>query len=89
MRLEETSQAFKHLYDEIKKVENVTREIGGQTSVLDSLKQLVADSVNNLASIVEENAASTEETSASMQLVARSLVELSVRQNEETLKFKL
>jgi len=88
-RLEETRQAFRHLYDEIKRVESVTKEIGGQTSVLDSLKQLVADSVNNLASIVEENAASTEETSASMQLVAegieecshdtQSLVELSVR----------
>lgn len=98
-RLEETRQAFKHLYDEIKRVESVTKEIGGQTSVLDSLKQLVADSVNNLASIVEENAASTEETSASMQMVAegieecshdtQSLVELSVRQNEETMKFKL
>ena len=80
-------------------VEDVTKEIGGQTDVLNSLKQLVADSVNNLASIVQENAASTEETSASMQLVAegieecskdtRSLVELSKRQNEETMKFKL
>lgn len=98
-RLEETRQAFDHLYEEIRRVEDVTREIGGQTDVLDSLKQLVADSVNNLASIVEENAASTEETSASMQLVAegieecskdtQSLVELSVRQNEETKKFKL
>ena len=80
-------------------VEDVTKEIGSQTSILDSLKQLVADSVNNLASIVEENAASTEETSASMQLVAegieecskdtQSLVSLSARQNEETKKFKL
>lgn len=98
-RLEETRQAFDHLYEEIRRVEDVTKEIGGQTDVLDSLKQLVADSVNNLASIVEENAASTEETSASMQLVAegieecskdtQSLVALSIRQNEETKKFKL
>lgn len=98
-RLEETRQAFDHLYEEIRMVEDVTKEIGGQTDVLNSLKQLVADSVNNLASIVQENAASTEETSASMQLVAegieecskdtRSLVELSKRQNEETMKFKL
>lgn len=98
-RLEETRKSFEHLYDEIRLVEDVTKEIGGQTDVLDSLKQLVADSVNNLASIVEENAASTEETSASMQLVAagieecskdtQSLVELSERQNEETMKFKL
>ena len=98
-RLDETRQAFNHLYEEIQRVESVTNEIGGQTSVLDSLKQLVADSVNNLASIVEENAASTEETSASMQLVAegieectqdtQSLVQLSERQNQEAMKFKL
>ena len=99
IRLDETRQAFNHLYEEIQRVESVTNEIGGQTSVLDSLKQLVADSVNNLASIVEENAASTEETSASMQLVAegieecsqdtQSLVQLSERQNQEAMKFKL
>lgn len=99
MQLEETRKAFDQLCQEIKMVEDVTKEIGSQTSILDSLKQLVADSVNNLASIVEENAASTEETSASMQLVAegieecskdtQSLVSLSARQNEETKKFKL
>ena len=98
-RLEETREAFDSLYKEIKLVEDVTKEIGGQTGILDSLRRLVADSVNNLASIVQENAASTEETSASMQLVAegieecskdtQSLVELSERQGEETMKFKL
>ncbi|MCI9448060.1 MAG: methyl-accepting chemotaxis protein [Lachnospiraceae bacterium] len=98
-RLEETRKAFNNLSKEIKLVEDVTKEIGSQTGVLDSLRRLVADSVNNLASIVEENAASTEETSASMQLVAegieecskdtQSLVALSEKQSEETLKFKL
>ena len=98
-RLQETKDAFDSLYKEIEMVENVTQEIGNQTGILDSLRKLVADSVNNLASIVEENAASTEETSASMQLVAEgieecskdthSLVELSERQGEETKKFKL
>lgn len=98
-RLEETRQSFRHLYEEIRQVEGVTVEIGSQTKELDELKQIVADSVNNLASIVQENAASTEETSASMQLVAegieecskdtRFLVELSEQQNEETMKFKL
>lgn len=98
-RLDETREAFAHLSDEIQQVEAVTKEIGGQTNILTSLKQLVADSVNNLASIVEENAASTEETSASMQLVAegieectkdtQALVALSAEQNEATRKFKL
>ncbi len=98
-RLEDTRQAFDHLYREIQVVESVTKELGGQTGILDSLKTLVADAVNNLASIVEESAASMEETSASMQVLSnnieectkdtQSLVELSVKQNEATQKFKL
>ena len=98
-RLEETKEAFSHLYKEIQIVENVAKEIGGQTEVLDSLKQVVADAVNSLASVVQENAASTEETSASMQLLAdaieectkdtQALVEMSQQQNQETSKFQL
>ena len=98
-RLKETRQAFSSLYDEIHLVEGAAKEIGGQTEVLDSLKQVVADSVNSLASVVQENAASTEETSASMQLLSsaieectkdtQALVEMSQKQNAETSKFKV
>ncbi|NLK77167.1 MAG: methyl-accepting chemotaxis protein [Clostridiales bacterium] len=98
-RLEETKEVFSHLYKEIQIVENAAKEIGGQTEVLDSLKQVVADAVNSLASVVQENAASTEETSASMQLLAdaieectkdtQALVEMSQQQNQETSKFQL
>ncbi|MBU5472437.1 methyl-accepting chemotaxis protein [Roseburia sp. MSJ-14] len=98
-RLEETKEAFSHLYKEIQIVENAAKEIGGQTEILDSLKQVVADAVNSLASVVQENAASTEETSASMQLLAdaieectkdtQALVEMSQQQNQETSKFQL
>ena len=98
-RLEETREAFSHLYDEIRSVENAAKEIGGQTEILSSLREVVADAVNNLASVVQENAASTEQTSASMQLLAstiaectrdtQALVEMSQRQNEQTSKFQL
>ena len=98
-RLGETREAFRNLSAEVALVEEVTREIGSQTEVLDSLKHIVTDSVNSLASVVEENAASTEETSASMALLAKTigectedtkgLVELSHRQNEEANKFRL
>lgn len=98
-KLKETEEAFKHLYKEIQTVENAAKEIGSQTDVLDSLKQVVADSISNLASVVEENAASTEETSASMQVLSetiegcsadtKELLLLSQKQNEETGKFKL
>lgn len=98
-RLEETRVAFEHLGSEIALVEEVTGEIGTQTDVLSSLKEIVTDSVNNLASVVQQSAASTEETSASMMLLAQTisecnedtqgLVELSHRQNEEAGRFRL
>ena len=98
-RLDETRTAFQYLSKEVSQVEEVTKEIGDQTEILNSLKQIVTDSVNTLASVVEENAASTEETSASMTLLSQTigecsedtlgLVELSHKQNDEAGKFQL
>lgn len=97
--LEETRTAFMSLKQEVSLVEGVTKEIGGQTEVLNSLKKIVTDSANSLASVVEQNAASTEETSASMMLLSQTidectedtqgLVELSRRQNDQASKFQL
>ena len=97
--LDETRTAFKNLKQEVGLVEEVTKEIGDQTEILNSLKKGVTDSVNSLASVVEENAASTEETSASMMLLSQTigecsedtqgLVELSRKQNEQASKFQL
>ncbi len=97
--LDETRTAFNYLNKEVALVEEVTGEIGSQTEVLNSLKQIVTDSVNSLASVVEENAASTEETSASMMILSQTigectqdthgLVELSRQQNEQASKFQL
>ena len=98
-RLNETREAFKYLTTEVNQVEEVTKEIGKQTEILNSLKQIVTDSVNTLASVVQENAASTEETSASMTLLSQTikectedtkgLVKLSQQQKEEANKFQL
>lgn len=97
-RLQDTRTAFDHLYEEIQSVSEVTKEINEQTGILDSLKQIVTDSVNNLASVVEENAASTQQTSASMAMLSQAidecskdtlnLVKLSQIQGEEVGKFK-
>lgn len=97
--LEETRSAFMHLKQEVALVEEVTKEIGGQTVILNSLKQIVTDSANSLASVVQQNAASTEETSASMTLLSQTidectedtqgLVELSRKQNDQASKFQL
>ena len=98
-RLEETRTSFNSLHDEICIVEDASKEIGGQTEILDSLKTVVEDAVLGLTSVVEENAASTEEASASMQMLASAieectkdtekLVDMSKKQNEETSKFNL
>ena len=98
-QLQETQETFDHLYKEINTVENVAMTIGKQTDILNELKTVVADSVYNLGSVVEESSASAEETSAGMQLVAASirecyedtqaLVKLSDQQNEKTQRFTL
>ncbi|MCI9541841.1 MAG: methyl-accepting chemotaxis protein [Lachnospiraceae bacterium] len=97
--LEETRTAFSNLNQEVTLVEEVTKEIGSQTEILNALRQIVMDSVNSLSSVVEENAASTEETSASMTLLSQTigectedtqgLVELSRQQNEQASKFQI
>ncbi len=97
--LKETRAAFESLKREVAMVEEVTKEIGGQTEILNSLKKIVTDSANSLASVVEQNAASTQETSASMMLLSQTidectedtqgLVELSRRQNDQASKFQL
>lgn len=80
-RLKETKDAFENLYKEIQSVEGVSADLGLQTERLDELKAIVADSVSNLASIVEESAASAQETSASM-----SILNANIEENEVNLK---
>ena len=89
--LQETRTAFRRLTEEVSLVGEVTGEINEQTQILDNLKGIVTDSVNSLASVVEENAASTEETSAGMTLLSDTigLVELSHLLNEQASKFQL
>lgn len=98
-QLKETQDAFENLYKEINIVDDVAMTIGKQTEILNELKVVVADSVSNLGSVVEENSASAQETSAGMQVVAEAiqecykdtqmLVELSEEQNQKTQKFTL
>ena len=98
-KLESTKNAFQHLYQEIQTVSSAAKEIGDQTIVLDSLKAIVGEAMTSLASVVEQNAASMEETNASMQVLSdniasctqdtQALVDLSNRQSQDTKQFKL
>lgn len=67
--LKETKTAFESLYKVIQSVEEVSGNLGVQTEKLDELKAVVADSVTNLASVIEQSAAGAQETSASMNVL--------------------
>lgn len=98
-QLQETQNSFKNLYGEINIVDDVAQTISKQTEILDELKTVVSDLVENLVSVVEQSSSSAEETSASMQVVSDSisecyrdtqkLVEISEKQHQETQKFTL
>lgn len=98
-QLQETRSSFKNLYGEINMVDEVAQTISKQTEILDELKSVVSDLVENLVSVVEQSSSSAEETSASMQVVSDSinecyrdtqkLVEISEKQHQETRKFTL
>lgn len=65
-KLSETGQMFRSLNTEINEVAAAITQIRQQTDALNKQKEMVMGIVDSLASIAEENAASTEETSASM-----------------------
>ncbi|MCI9420147.1 MAG: methyl-accepting chemotaxis protein [Eubacterium sp.] len=65
-KLLETGSMFQSLNGEIKDVTNAIEHISEQTAALDEHKTTVLTIVDSLAAIAQENAASTEETSASM-----------------------
>ena len=79
--VETAELAFKELMDGIdKSLENIT-EIAKQTEDLDGARLRITDIVQNLMAIAQENAASTEETSASaveVGLMTKSINEESV-----------
>ena len=98
-RLAETRASFDGLKSETQAVADASHSITEQTKQLDIIKNSVNDSVSQLASISQENAASTEETSASMQTLTiavddcktqtEALAELSNELKAQTDKFKL
>ena len=96
--LNRTKESFYELKKEINEVSSASKEIFDQTVVIEELKKGVNDVIEQLASVAQENAASTEETSASMQSLANNvdlckeesaiLNDLSKNINEQTSRFK-
>lgn len=65
--LDKTKTVFNNLNSEIGEVSSAVANIRNEVDKLNELKGTVLSEVENLAAIAEENAASTQETSASMQ----------------------
>ena len=65
--LDKTKTVFSSLNYEIGEVSSAVGNIRGEVDKLNDLKENVLVAVQNLAAIAEQNAASTQETSASMQ----------------------
>ena len=97
-RLEKTTASFGDLKREMESVSVASKEIFDQTSSINNLKNGVSSVIEQLAAIAEENAASTQETSASMFTLAENLdrckdetvvlSDLSEQLNAQTSKFK-
>jgi methyl-accepting chemotaxis protein len=67
--LSETVDSFNELYKLMDNVGTVSEQINNLAEELIRVKDIVAGSVSNLASVTEQSAAATQETSASMQAV--------------------
>lgn len=72
-KLMATQNSFLGLGSEIKLVSDMSLEISEQMQKLNTLKNDVSIVIDQLASISEENAASTQETSASMQTLTEAI----------------
>ena len=75
--LDKTKTVFNSLNYEIREVGGAVDNIRGEIDKLNELKTDVLNAVQNLASIAEGNAASTQETSASMQELGQIVSECS------------
>ena len=94
-----TKEAFRQLQEEVETVSRATADIANQMDALIDAKEGIATSASNLSAVSEENAAATEETSASMQTLKSnidecvievdSLAEMSSDLSKQVAKFKL
>lgn len=66
-KIEETRKVFVDLNKEITNVTNAIENISTKNASINEMKNLVTNSVSSLSAISEQNATSTEETSASME----------------------
>lgn len=82
VQIGETKQAFITLDGDIKETVEQIEEIATATALLDEMRVKIVDSICSLSAISEENSASTEETTASMQELNAVILQGSDRAKE-------
>ena len=75
--LSETKKRFDILNTEITNSVEDIRGISSQTESLENIKATIVENVSDLSAISEENAASTEEVTASMESIAMNIKNIS------------
>lgn len=98
-RLAKTKEVFQNLHNEVFAVATAVDSISAEIEEIDSAKSGVIGSLDSLSAIAEQNAASTEETSASMTELgevvrecnagAQKLMEIADDINSNVQKFKV
>ncbi len=68
-KLEETKQQFMNVSDGVTETRNETQNMRQKTKECAGVRQEMMDVISNLSAVSEENAASTQETTASMQVL--------------------
>ena len=81
-KLEETKTKFVSVADGVNASRSETEAIQNHTQVCDTSRARIIDAVQNLSAISQENAASTEETTASMAGLNEAIRQLSVAAKE-------
>lgn len=81
-KLEETKTKFVSVADGVNASRSETEAIQSHTQVCDQSRARIIDAVQNLSAISQENAASTEQTTASMAGLNEAIRQLSVAAKE-------
>lgn len=68
-KLESTERVFEEVLEDIRHISDDTNEVKGEIENISVVKDSIGDTIENLSSISEQNAAASQETTASANLV--------------------
>lgn len=75
-KLEATGRVFEEVLEDIRHISDDTNEVKGEIENISVVKDSIGDTIENLSSISEQNAAASQETTASANLVNEDMQRL-------------